>query len=367
MIQVAKPSINDEEISEAVKVLKSGNLVSGTRVYEFEELFKKFVGTNYCVATNSGTSALHTTLQTLEIKKGDEVIVPSLTFFATIEAVLQCGAKPIFTDIDIDYWTMGFNQLRDVVTQKTKVAIPVHLFGLPVIDLPQIVDFSRFYRWPFKVIEDCAQAHGARLDNYSVGQFGDFGCWSFFSTKPMTTIEGGAITTNIENNTKLARKIINHGMSDRHTHEVLGYNYRMNELSAAIGIVQLKKLERLNSTRHHISLTIRERLKLISWLIPQKINWLHQKSAWFWLAFRIDEEKLGYSTQVLIKKLRKEGIEVRYRYTEPLYKQPIFNGEYETLDYPNVTKVAGKVIGLPNHPGLKEDEIDKIVDVIKKI
>mgnify|MGYP005664909963 CR=1 FL=1 len=238
-----------------------------------------------------------------------------------------------------------------------------------------------------KVIEDCAQAHGTEFKGAKVGSIGDIGAFSFFATKHMTTGEGGMITTNDDRVAELARMIRNHGMSGRDDHIVLGYNYRMTEMGAAMGLVQLRKLDELNGRR------IANSLYLIGELAKLKIDWLtlprlreDVKHTFFWCPILIDEQKLGMSTTALIAKLRENGVETRNRYKEPLYRQRILvektaypggfpftseyckrNVDYGSLCLPNAERVAGKIIGLPNHPKLGKAELDRVVEVVASV
>jgi dTDP-4-amino-4,6-dideoxygalactose transaminase len=383
-IKVAEPFVGEEEVQAVREVLLSGNYVSGIKVQQFEEKFADYIGSKYAVAVNSGTAALHTSLAALGIGLGDEVIVPPLTFFSTVTSVIHQNAIPIFADIEIDSYCLSPQDVERVVSKRTKAIIPVHYMG-NAADMEGIIEVARKHK--LKVIEDCAQAHATEFKGRRVGSIGDIGAFSFFATKHLTTGEGGMITTDDRNMADYARMIRNHGMSNRDTHNVLGYNYRMTELAAAIGIVQLNRLDELNAKRIGNSLYLINELKRcrIEWLTLPKLR-DDVKHTFFWCPIQIDEGKLGMSTQELIKKLRERGVETRHRYEEPLYKQNILvekdaypeglliNSEcydvdmdYSSLHLPNVEKVVGKVIGLPNHPKLERKELNSIVEVIKSI
>jgi dTDP-4-amino-4,6-dideoxygalactose transaminase len=233
------------------------------------------------------------------------------------------------------------------------------------------------------VIEDAAQAHGAEYKGKKVGSIGHVGCWSFFATKNMTTGEGGMITTNDSDIAEKAKIIRSHGMTSRDDHAILGYNYRMNEISAAIGLIQLSKLDRLNEIRTKNSMYVLKGLEGVEWLSLPRIK-PYVKHAFFWCPVQVDEEKLGMKTKDLIAKLRERGVEVRHRYIAPLNKQlmllnqnayplkcpfscPYYGRkiDYSKFNYPNAEKIAGKMIGLPNHPKLKREELDTVVSTIK--
>ena len=378
-IKVAEPLVGEEEVNAVREVLLSGMYVSGKKVKEFEEKFAEYIGTKYAIATSSGTAALHIALACLDIGPGDEVIVPPMTFFATIEAVLHQNAIPIFADIDENY-CMDPESIEKVITNRTKAIIPVHLFGYSA-NMKKIMKIARKY--DLYVIEDCAQAHGTEYYGKKVGSIGHIGAFSFFATKNMTTGEGGMITTNDEEVAKKAKMIRSHGMIDRDNHIILGYNYRMTEMEAAFGLVQLSKLDKLNEIRIKNSRYLLENLKDIDWIIIQKFD-PNIKHTFFWCPIRINEERLGRPIEEFKKYLIKNGIGFRHRYKEPLYRQvmllkketypkgcPLTCAYYENnIDYSNIylknaEKFAGKIIGLPNHPKLRKNDLDRIIETIK--
>lgn len=375
MIHVSRPDIGEEEFGAVAEVLSSGKFISGRTVAAFEEEFAGHIGVRHAVAVNSGTAALHTILAAAGVGPGDEVIVPPLTFFATIESVLFQNALPVFADIEADTCCLDPADVKRRITEKTKAVLPVHLFG-QAASMKELLDIGREYG--IAVIEDCAQANGTRIGDRQVGSYGLAGAFSFFATKHMTTGEGGMITTNDDVLAERAKLIRSHGMSDRHTHIVLGHNYRMNEIAAAIGRVQLRKLPMMNERRIENSLHLIDRLSALDWLKPPVLR-AGVEHTFFWAPFLVDEEKAGMKTEEVVSGLYEKGIEVRHRYTGPLYKQKIFQpgsgignscvfGGCRAMDYshvclPNAERIAGRIIGLPNHPGLKQNELDEIVDV----
>ncbi len=382
LIKAAQPCVGQEEVEAVRKVLLSGNYISGKKVKEFEGKFADYVGVKYAIACNSGTSALHIILAALGIGPGDEVLVPSLTFFSTISAVLHQNAVPVFVDIDLDDFCISPQDVIKRITDKTKAMIPVHLFG-DAAKLDELIEIANKHN--LNIVEDCAQAHGTEYNNKKVGSFGMANAFSFFATKHMTTGEGGMITTDNEEIKRKAGLIRSHGLIDRDNHILLGYNYRMTEMAAAMGIVQLTKLDYLNQKRIENSLYLINSLKELNWAVIPQLN-IVIKHTFFWCPIWIDEGKLGFSTRELIGILRKKGIEVRQRYQEPLYRQrilldrkvfpkdcplscPISNTkvDYSKIYMPNAEKIAGKVIGLPNHPDLSKDELDYIVKVLKEV
>ncbi|MEW6614453.1 MAG: DegT/DnrJ/EryC1/StrS family aminotransferase [Thermodesulfobacteriota bacterium] len=379
-IKVAVPITGEEEVSVVREVILSGQFVSGKNVSEFESRFASYVGVKYAAAVNNGTAALHTALAVLGIGPGDEVIVPPLTFMSTITSVFHQNAIPVFADIDRDSFCISPEDIRRRITQRTKAIIPVHLYGnaAEMDEIEQIAHEHGLY-----VIEDCAQAHGTEYKGRKVGSIGHIGAFSFFATKHMTTGEGGMITSDNEAWIEKVKQIRSHGMINRDDHLVLGYNYRMNEIAAAIGLVQLKKLDRLNEQR------IKNSLFLLNELRKETKNWFglpklsdKVKHTFFWCPLVVKRGK-GFITSDVVERLKKRGIEVRQRYHMPLYKQKVVQDyspypgrcpfacqpesnipDYKRLYLPNVEELAGGIIGLPNHPALQKEDLKYIVESV---
>lgn len=382
VIKVAVPQVGEEEIDAVRNVLLSGRFVSGPKVENFERLFAEYIGVDCAVAVNSGTAALHASLACIGIGPGDEVIVPALTFFSTVTAVIHQNAVPIFADISLDNFSLNPDDFEKRITSRTRAVIVVHYFG-HAAEMEAINKIAEQHG--IAVIEDCAQAHGTVYKGKTVGAIGHIGVFSFFATKHMTTGEGGAITTNNVEWAEKARLLRSHGLKGRNDHVILGHNYRMTEMAAAIGIVQLAKLDGLNNARIRNSHYLIERLQDIPWLmlpsVPEYV--IH---TYFWCHVLVDEDMLGFTTQDLIARLREHEIEVRHRYTEPLYRQPmLLSGNpyprncptgcphygdapnYTDMYLPNAEKVAGKIIGLPNRPDMTHTELDRVIEVMHKI
>lgn len=368
-IKVAKPQVGEEEVAAVREVLLSGNYTSGDKVKEFERRFAKYIGVKYAVAVSSGTAALHIALESMGVLNGDEVIVPPLTFFATVSAVLYVGAVPVFADIDLNNLCLSPYDVERKITSKTKAIIPVHLFGAAA-DMGQILDIAD--RHHIQVLEDCAQAHGTERKGRRVGGIGTAGAFSFFATKHMTTGEGGMITTNNYEIATASRCIRSHGIIGRDDHVRLGFNNRMTEIAAAMGLVQLAKLNILNKKRIENSKFILSEVDTLDW---SKVPVVHDgsKHTYFWCPIMVRPES-GRTIDDLKLHLRRNGIGFRQRYSEPLYMQPVLRNigldyrmvaKVKRVDLPNVNKVAGNVIGLPNHPGLTKQELVRIVMVLK--
>jgi perosamine synthetase len=362
-IKVATPLVGEEEVEAVREVLLSGNYVSGKNVEKFEQAFAEYIGVKHAVAVNSGTAALHIALEALGVGRGDEVIVPPLTFFATVSSVLYLDAVPVFADIDLDDLCISPQDVEKKISSKTKAILPVHLFGAAA-KMDQIRDLA--VKNSVVVLEDCAQAHGTEYKGQKVGGVGDAGAFSFFATKHMTTGEGGMITTNDPMIAEQAKIIRNHGMQGRDDHVRLGFNNRMTELEAAIGLVQLKKLDAFNQRRIDNSEYILNQVRSLPWLtVPVTEDRI--KHTYFWCPILIAEES-GVSIDELKAYLTHSGIGFRQRYKFPLYRQPVLKSTdscYADLFLPNIEKVAGKIIGLPNHAHLTDTEIKKVVRVLK--
>ena len=379
-IKVAVPITGEEEAAAVREVILSGNLVSGRKVNEFEETFAEYIGVESAAAVNSGTAALHVALAALGIGPGDEVIVPPLTFFSTISSVYHQNAIPVFADIDKDSFCISPSDIRAKITDRTKAIIPVHLYGnsAELDEIMRIADEHNLH-----VIEDCAQAHGTEYKGKKVGSIGHIGFFSFFATKHMTTGEGGIITSNNTEWIKKARIIRSHGLANRDDHVCLGYNYRMNEMAAAMGNVQLKKLDNFNKQRIENSLFFLNELgrETAKWFRVPKFS-KDIKHTFFWCPLIVNTEN-GFVTKDVVNKLKERGVEVRQRYQEPLYKQkvilglsPYSNGcpftcqpesnipDYKSLNLPNVEVLAGNIIGLPNHPELNQEDLEYIMEAV---
>jgi perosamine synthetase len=378
-INVAEPILGNEEYENIQSVLDSGRFLQGPYVQEFEEKWADMVGVDHAIAVSNGTVAIQLALNVIGIEPGDEVIVPSLTFGSTATAVIHQGGVPVFADIDRDIYTLDHSDLERCVSNRTKAIIPVHLYGHPA-EMDEIQEFAD--KHDLYVIEDSAQAHGARYRGDVVGSIGDLGCFSFYATKNITSGEGGIITTDDDRWAERLRKLRNHGMSNRDEHVDLGYNYRMSELHAAVGAKQVDRLPDFNKRRTEISERLFDELEDLEWLHAASVR-DYVDHAYFWAPFEIKETAIGMSGKEVWAELKERGVETRHRYTKPLYRQPVFtehrgfNSEfpwsenendhnYESLSLPNVEDVAGKTIGLPNHPNLKDEDIEYVIETIKE-
>lgn len=358
-ISIAKPIIEDEEINAVIDVMKSGMIAQGPKVAEFEQEFAEYVGAKYGVATNSGTAALHVAMLSAGLGDGDEVITTPFTFVATGNSVLYTGAKPVFVDINPETYTLDPEKIEEAITDKTKAILPVQLFGQSA-DMNPIMKIAKDY--DLFVIEDAAQAHGATYtDTQKVGSIGDMGCFSFYPTKNMTTSEGGMITTNNEDLAEKARIYRAHGSSVKYKHDVIGYNFRMTDIGAAIGIEQLKKIDSFNEKRISNAAYLTEGLKDLKGVITPTVR-DGSKHVFHQYTIRVNPEKRDQWVEFFTE----NGIGSGIHYPIPLYKQPL----YEKLGYnqnePITEEIASSVISIPVHPSLTTEDLDTIIKVVSE-
>ncbi|RJQ27868.1 MAG: DegT/DnrJ/EryC1/StrS family aminotransferase [Peptococcaceae bacterium] len=362
MIQVVKPLIGETEIKNVVKVLKSGMLSSGEWVSRFEEKYAEYSETSYAVATTSGTTALDAALKALDIKSGDEVIVPDFSFISTANAVLFQGATPVFADINEKTFVIDPEDVLKKITLKTKAIIGVHLYGHP-FDVAAIKEICKDYK--LFLIEDCAQAHGAEYNGRKVGSFGDAGCFSFYATKNMTTGEGGMVTTSDRGVAEKLRSIIDHGQKEKYLHTALGHNYRMTNIQAAIGLAQLSRIDEFNNSRISNARYFSRRIKVSGLDLPYREKGVkhvyHQYVVKIEAGFPMERKKF-------IRYLRDNGIKSAVHYSMPIHKQPLYQDlGYREVACPNVANLSKIVLSLPVHPALTGDELEYICGVINKL
>lgn len=356
MIPIAKPIIGAEEIKAVTAVLNSGGIAQGKVVEEFEEAFAEFIGTKYAIAVNSGTAALHIALLAHGIGESDEVITTPFTFIATANSILFTGAKPVFADIEEDSFNIDTDNITESITSRTKAIIPVHLYGHPC-DMKKIMKIAEEHG--LVIIEDACQAHGAEFERKKVGAFGT-GCFSFYPTKNITTGEGGMITTNDKDIAQRARMIRSHGQKERYLHEILGYNYRMTDIAAAIGLCQLRKLGQFNQKRIENAKFLNKGLSEIRGLIPPSAK-PNVKHVFHQYAMRVTED-FGISRDKLREKLKSKNIATEIYYPLPIHKQPLYRNLGYNNHLPNSEKAAREVLSLPVHPSLAKEDLGYVVE-----
>lgn len=362
MIPLVRLIIGKEEVREVVKVLKSGQLVQGPLVQKLEKNFSKLCGTKYAIATNSGTSALHTALHVLGIGPGDEVITTPFTFVATANSVLMTGAKPIFVDIEKHTFNINPKLIERKITKKTKAILAVDLFG-------QSADYNEINKIAKKhglfVVEDAAQSIGAIYSSKMTGSLADIACFSLYATKNIISGEGGMITTNNKNLDRKSRLFRSHGQDEKNRYNYLdlGYNYRMTDISAAIALEQLKRINILTKRRQEIAKIYDENLSGIKGLITPKIR-ISTTSVYHQYTIRITKD-FGMSRDEFVKYLEKKGIQTNIYYPTPLYRFKHLAFYNNPKSFPVSERVEKEVLSIPVHPQLTDKEIYYIIDTIK--
>jgi perosamine synthetase len=355
MIPIAKPLMGEEEKAAIIAVLESGLLAQGPKVEEFEKAFAAMCGVRHAVATSSGTTALHLALLAHGIGPGDEVITSPFTFISSANSILFVGAKPVFVDIDESSYNMAPSLIEARITPHTKALMPVHLFGNPC-DMEAIMAIAA--RHGLVVIEDAAQAHGASINGKKVGSFGT-GCFSFYPTKNMTTAEGGMITSDDDQVVERIRLLRNHGMKRRYYHDFLGYNFRMTDLQAALGLAQLAKLEVFNKERIANAHYLTEHLKDIM-ITPQVQDGYRH-------VFHQYTVRVKGNRDQIVEQLGERGVGTGIYYPLPVHKQPIYQELGYTDRLPVAEAMSQEVLSLPVHPALSQADLERIVEVISQL
>ena len=352
-IKIAEPQIGSEEENAVLKVLRSRKLSQGEKVAEFEILFSKYIGTKYAVAVSNGTCALHLSLLALGIGKGDEVITTPFSFIATANAIRYTDATPIFSEIDPHTFNIDPKAIEKKITRKTKAIMPVHLFGLPS-EMDDIIKIAKKHK--LFLIEDAAQAHGAKYKGKKVGSFG-VGCFSFYSTKNMTTGEGGMITTNSKSIYEKLLLLRSHGMKRRYYNTSIGFNFRMTDIQASIGIEQLKKLPTFNKKRVQNAAMYSTLLKNVSGVfVPEVFG--DKKHVYHQYSILFKNKKVRDSMRNF---LSEHGVQSETYYPLPINEQVIYKGSGSFLIAHSISQ---RILSLPVHPGVNEKDITYICDLI---
>lgn len=361
LIRLSPPQFDQREERAITAVLRSGNIAQGKRVREFERGFAQLVGVKHAVAVNNGTTALVAAIMALDIGENDEVITTPFTFGATANCVMAVGAKVIFADIDPNTYCLNPILLEKSITKRTKAIIAVDLFG-QCANWPAIVKIAR--RHKLFTIEDAAQAHGASLNNQMAGSFATLGTFSFYATKNMTTGEGGMITTN---DNQLYQKLLllrNHGAPSKYHYEMLGYNFRLTDLQAALGLEQLKKLIRFNNKRQLNARYLSQKLASISGIVIPTIK--HQNLHVFHQFVIRVVQPFPLTRDELAERLTRAGIETAIHYPIPLHLFPLYQKSKTQPALSVAEKYCAQVLSLPVHPGLSSSDLKYIVDVVSR-
>jgi len=363
LIPINKPSMDEAEVQAVLEVVRKGPVTNalgaGPKVLEFEKLFAEFAGVKHAVAVNTGTAALHAAVMAVGVGRDDEVILPSFTFVATAEAVALAGAKPVFTDIDPETYTLSPAAVEKAITKKTKAILPVDLYGFSA-DMKPLREIAE--KHGLGLVEDAAQAHGATYAGKPAGSFSDAACWSLYASKNMMTGEGGVITTNDDEIDEKLRMIRTHGERAKYASEMLGSNYRMPEIEAAIGIVQMKKLPSFVAKRRanaqQLTKILSKSKKLI--LPYETKDRLH---SWYLYTARLKDGTEAQRNK-LLEDLKAKGVGAEAYYVHPINTMPYYRDNFGAKALPETEKAAKQVFSLPIHPAVTEEEIKFIGETV---
>lgn len=363
IIPVCEPRLDGKELEYITRCVESGWISSaGKYIEEFEEAFSSYCGTKYGIACTSGTTALHLAMVTLGIGPGDEVIIPTFTMIATANAARYAGGTPVFVDSEPVTYNIDPDRIEEKITERTKAIVPIHTYGHPA-DMDKLMKIAKKYN--IYIIEDAAEAHGAEFKGKKAGSIGDVGCFSFYANKIITTGEGGMIVTDNEAIAKIAKNLRDHAFSkERHFwHKYLGFNYRMTNLQAAIGLAQTERIEEFVKARRKNASLYTSLLKRIKG-IRTPVELKGYKSV-FWMYGIVVEEKFGLTRDELRKALAERGVETRTFFI-PIHLQPIYYRE-DGECFPVAEELCRKGMYLPSASTLTEREIEYIVSAIKEI
>ena len=365
-ISVNEPILDDSEIKAAQTILDSGllsssNINGGKYVKDFEKNIAQFLDVKYAVAINSGTSALYASLLSLNIKSGDEVIVPSFSFTATASAVVATGATPVFVDISSSNYNVDISLIKSNITKKTKAIIPVHLYGHPV-DVDLIAEITSPDH--IAIIEDGAQSLGSSINGKKCGTLGNLGCTSLYPTKVITSGEGGVITTKDETLYEELLRIRNHGLDESGQTTRFGLNLRMPEIESAIASIQLSKLDDFIRIRRRNSDILSDIIGNFNLNLPVELENTFLNRYLYTIS-------LDKSRSEVMNYMEKQGINTAVYYRTPIHKMPYYHSMNDGCDLPNTDLASSKVLSIPIHSGLSEDDVqnigNKLNDVLKTI
>ncbi len=359
-IPLAKASIDREDIEGILDVLKSGRLASGDRITTFEDRFASYVGSKYACAVSSGTAALHLAIKALGIGPGDEVITTPFSFIASTNCILYEGATPVFVDIDEKTFNVDVSKIESLITPRTKAILPVHIFGQSA-DMNEIISIAKKHN--LAVLEDACESLGSTYNEKMVGTIGDVGVFGFYPNKQMTTGEGGMLVTDSESTYKLCKSLSDQGRGSNSvwlSYERMGYNYRLNEMGASLGLTQLDKLDRFISERRKIAAKYDFNLREIPSLVLPTTA-LNRTNSWFAYVVRVTNGKRDVARSALLD----AGIETR-EYFPAIHLQPFMREQFgfKDGDFPITESIARETMALPLYIGLSDTDIKRVADEI---
>lgn len=367
MIPVCEPTLKGNELKYATEAIQSGWISSaGEFIKKFEEGFSAYCGVKYGIACSNGTTALHLALETMGIGKGDEVIIPTFTMIASCNAIFYTGAKPVLVDSELATWNIDVDKIEEKITSRTKAIIVVHTYGHPV-DMDKLRKVADRHHIP--IIEDAAEAHGAEYKGKRTGGLGDIACFSFYSNKIITTGEGGMVVTNNEAWAKRAQALRNHFFGEpRFLHQSVGYNYRMTNIQAAIGLAQLEKIDELVAARRRNAQLYNSLLKNVPGItLPPEAPWAKNV---YWMYGVLVQDEFGMSMPALRAALLAKGIDTRTFFIG-MHKQPAYQNTSDERfpdcsgHYPHSDELEKRGFYLPSSSHLMKEQIAQVVDAIK--
>jgi perosamine synthetase len=362
-IPLSRPDIDERDIQSVVEVLKTPYLSIGPKLIEFENKIADYIGRKFAIGVNSGTSALHLIIKSLKLREGDEVITTPFSFVASANCILFEGARPVFVDIEEETLNINPELIEQAINDRTKGILPVDVFGHPC-DWDSILDIAQ--KNELYVIEDSCEALGAEYQGKRCGSFGIASAFGFYPNKQITTGEGGMIVTNDEVLANLCRSMRNQGRGEDMSwlnHQRLGYNFRLDEMSAALGISQLEKIEQILEKRSQVANQYMIRLREIDEVTVQFIG-KNVVMSWFVFVIRF---KNGIDRNQVILALKEKGVASK-PYFPPIHLQPFYKNQfgYKVGDFPVTEKISNQCLALPFYNSLGEEEIDWVVDALKQ-
>ncbi|HZW58524.1 MAG TPA: DegT/DnrJ/EryC1/StrS family aminotransferase [Nitrososphaerales archaeon] len=368
-VKIAKPYMDDEIVRSVEEILRSGFLVQGKVVKQFESLLAGYLGARYVFAVNSGTAALHSSILAARLelwkenKKGiPEVVTTPLSFAATANAAIHADCKPVFADVNEETFNLDPDLASERIGEDTIAIEPVDVYGLPA-ELEKFNSLARSRN--IVVVEDAAEAIGASFNGRKVGTISNLTCFSTYATKNLHTGEGGFVATDRQSLAEKIEMIRSQGQASRYNQRTIGYNFRMLEMVAAIGIPQIRIIDELNSRRRKNAVELRERLGKLDSLTFQRVD-DPMSHAWYMLALRIDERAAKISRDALVTKLRERGIEADVSWPVPIHLQPYFRETfgYKEGDYPVSERICKSVFQLPIQPFLTDGDIERTASAV---
>lgn len=360
-IPLSAPDITEAEISSVSEVLRSPRLSLGAKLIEFERDFADYIGTKHAVAVNSGTSALHLAVRALNLSEGDEVITTPFSFIASANAILYERATPVFVDINSETLNIDAAKIEAAITPRTRAILPVHVFGRAAPML-EILEIAR--RYNLKIIEDAAEAIGAKIADKKVGAFGDAGIFAFYPNKQITTGEGGMLVTDDERIANSARRLRNQGRdqsAEWFEHTEIGYNYRLSEVNCALGVEQLKRIETILSDRAAVARKYNDRLANNANLILPEIETANARISWFVYVVHLRENFDREQRDFVVRAMNQSKIGCG-RYFAPIHLQPVYREKfgYKPGDFPVAEAVADRVVALPFFNRIADAQIERV-------